>query len=498
MSASVHLSASRLLTGVSGLDDILFGGLSRGHMYLVEGHPGTGKTTLGMQFLVAGTRAGERCLYITMSESKAELQEAAQSRDWSLDGIEILEFVPDEASLADQQRYTVFHPAEVEMGGTVKKMLAEIERVVPDRVVIDSLAEFRLLTTDPFLYRKQLLALKQFFAGRKTTVLLLNDLAAQGDDHEALSIVHGVISLSKLVRSYGVTRRRIEILKMRAAGYRAGYHDYTLDADGVSVYPRLIAAEHGEDFADELLSSNLPALDALFGGGIERGTSTLIFGPDGVGKSSIAMQYARAAAARQERAVIYSFDETLRTAKKRARGMGMSIDAELNAQHLSLEQMDAAEISPGEFAWKIRREVEENKARIIVIDSVNGYLLSMPGESDLPLHMHELLEFLNQQGVSTFLVLAQQNLLSQGSDDVNVSYLADNVLIMRYFEAEASVRRAISVLKKRSAPHENTIRELQFGSDGIQLGEPLAGFKGVLSGTPESVSAGPETLTKDC
>ncbi|MCA1617111.1 MAG: AAA family ATPase, partial [Acidobacteria bacterium] len=429
MIASVKVSACRLLTGVSGLDDILLGGLSKGQMYLVEGRPGTGKTTLGMQFLLAGRSAGERCLYVTLSESKADLQETAESRGWSLDGVNILEFVADEASLADEERYTVFHPGEVELAGTMKKVLAEIDHFAPDRLVIDSLSEFRLLAPDPFLYRKQLLALKQFFADRKATVLLLNDLAAEGDDHQVLSIVHGVISLSKLPRSYGVTRRRIEILKMRAAGYRAGHHDYTLDANGFSVYPRLVAAEHGEDFADELLSSDLPALDALFGGGIERGTSTLVFGPDGVGKSSIAVQYACAAARRQERAVLYSFDETLRTAKKRARGLSMPIDAELTAEHLSLEQIDAAEISPGEFAWKIRREVEDNNARLIVIDSLNGYLLSMPGESDLALHMHELLEFLNQQGVSTFLVLTQQSILGQGSGDVNVSYLADNVLI---------------------------------------------------------------------
>ena len=321
-----------------------------------------------------------------------------------------MEFVPDEAILADEERYTVFHPGDIELASTIKKVLAEIECVAPDRLVIDSLSEFRLLAPEPFLYRRQLLALKQFFAGRSTTVLLLNDVAPEGDDHQVLSIVHGVISLSKLPRSYGVTRRRIEILKMRGANYRAGHHDYTLDADGISVYPRLVAAEHGEDFADEQLSSNLPALDALFGGGIERGSSTLVFGPDGVGKSSIAMQYAYAAATRQERAVVYYFDETLRAAKKRARGLGMSIEAELKAQHLCLEQMDAAEISPGEFAWKIRREVEEKNARVVVIDSLNGYLLSMPGESDLPLHMHELLEFLNQKGVSTFLVLGQQNL----------------------------------------------------------------------------------------
>jgi circadian clock protein KaiC len=496
MIVSAMSSVSRLLTGVLGLDDILLGGLSKGHMYLVEGQPGTGKTTLGMQFLLAGKSVGERCLYITLSETKVELREAADSRGWSLDGIEFVEFVPDEAILVDEQRYTVFHPGDIELASTIKKVLAEIERVAPDRLVIDSLSEFRLLAPEPFLYRRQLLALKQFFAGRSTTVLLLNDVAPEGDDHQVLSIVHGVISLSKLPRSYGVTRRRIEILKMRGADYRAGHHDYTLDAGGLSVYPRLVAAEHGEDFADELLSSNLPALDALFGGGIERGSSTLVFGPDGVGKSIIAMQYAYAAATRQERAVVYYFDETLRMAKKRASGLGMSVEVEVKAQHLCLEQMDAAEISPGEFVWKIRREVEEKNARVVVIDSLNGYLLSMPGESDLALHMHELLEFLNQKGVSTFLVLGQQNLLGQGSSDINISYLADNALIMRYFEAGASVRRAVSVLKKRSGAHENTIRELRFGSDGIQLGVPLAEFKGVLSGTPESIEV-PQTSIKE-
>lgn len=465
-------------------------------MYLVEGQPGTGKTTLGIQFLLAGKSVGDRCLYITLSETKIELQEASDSRGWSLNGIEFVEFVPDEAILADEERYTVFHPGDIELASTIKKVLAEIERVAPDRLVIDSLSEFRLLAPEPFLYRRQLLALKQFFAGRSTTVLLLNDVAPEGDDHQVLSIVHGVISLSKLPRSYGVTRRRIEILKMRGANYRAGHHDYTLDAGGLSVYPRLVAAEHGEDFVDELLSSNLPALDALFGGGVERGTSTLVFGPDGVGKSVIAMQYAYAAATRQERAVVYYFDETLRTAKKRASGLGMCVEAQVKANHLCLEQMDAAEISPGEFVWKIRREVEEKNARVVVIDSLNGYLLSMPGESDLALHMHELLEFLNQKGVSTFLVLGQQNLLGQGSSDINISYLADNALIMRYFEAGASVRRAVSVLKKRSGTHENTIRELRFGSDGIQLGEPLAEFKGVLSGTPESVEV-PQTSIKE-
>ena len=494
MSIPADSASSRLLTGVSGLDDILLGGLSKSHMYLVEGKSGTGKTTLGLQFVLEGKRMGERCLYVTLSESKAELEAAAMSHGWSLDDIAIAEFVPDEASLSEEERYTVFHPGEVELATTIKKLLAEIERIAPERLVIDSLSEFRLLAQDPLRYRRQLLALKQFFAGRKTTVLLLDDSTSDGEDQQVLSVVHGVIRLARIQRSYGVARRHLEIAKIRSVAYREGYHDYTLDHRGVMVYPRLVAAEHGEDFPDELLSSDLPPLDALFSGGIERGTSTLVFGPAGVGKSSVSMQYACAAATRGERAVVYYFDETIRTARKRAHSLGMKVDAEIKKQRLCLEQMDAAELSPGEFVWKIRREVEENNARVIVIDSLNGYLLSMPGEADLALHMHELLEFLNQKGVTTFLILTQQTLLGEGSGDINISYLADNVMIMRYFEAEASVRRAISVLKKRSGAHENTIRELRFGRNGIQLGEPLAGFKGVLSGTPDFIRA-PEVQT---
>ena len=372
MSLPAELKSSRALTGVSGLDDILLGGLSKSHMYLVEGKSGAGKTTLGLQFVLEGKRVGERCLYVTLSESKAELEAAAASHGWSLDDVSIAEFVPDEASLSDEERYTVFHPGEVELAETIKKLLVEIEQVGPDRLVIDSLSEFRLLAQDPFRYRRQLLALKQFFAGRRTTVLLLDDhLSAEGDQ-QVLSVVHGVIRFASLQRSYGVTRNHLEIVKMRSVAFRKGYHDYTLDRRGVVVYPRLVAAEHEDDFPDEQLSSNLPALDAMFAGGVERGTSTLIFGPAGIGKSSISMQYACAAAMRGERAVVYYFDETLRTAKKRARSLGTKVDAEIEKQHLRLEQVDAAELSPGEFVWKIRREVEDNNARVVVIDSLNG------------------------------------------------------------------------------------------------------------------------------
>jgi circadian clock protein KaiC len=479
----------RILTGISGLDEILSGGLSKGHTYLVEGSSGSGKTTMGMQFVIEGKRAGESCLYVTLSESIADLNIAAESHDWSLDGIAIAEFVPDEASLQDDQCYTVFHPGEVELATTTRKLLAEIERVGPDRLVVDSLSEFGLLAGDPVKFRRQLLALKQFFAQRNTTVLLLNDHAADGQDEQVHSIVHGVIRCGKVERSYGRVRRHLEIVKLRSSAYLEGYHDYSLDRRGVVVYPRLVAAGQDEDFAEEHLSSNLPALDAMFAGGIERGSSTLVLGPSGVGKSSIVMQYAYAAATRGERAVIYSFEETFRTARMRAHSLGMWIDPELQSQRLCIEQMDAAGVSPGEFAWKIRREVEERKARVIIIDSLNGFLRSMSGEADLAQHLHELLSFLNQKGIDTFLVLTQQALIGERTEPVDVSYLADTVLILRYFEVTASVRRAISVLKKRSGAHESTIRELRFSSAGIQVGEPLAGFKGILSGLPDSVQA---------
>jgi circadian clock protein KaiC len=357
--------------------------------------------------------------------------------------------------------------------------------VGPTRLVIDSLSEFRLLAQDPLRYRRQLLALKQFFTGRNTTVLLLDDLNPNADDQQVLSIVHGVLRFSTIERSYGVTRYRLEVMKLRSSAFRKGFHDYTLDFKGVVVYPRLIAAEYEEDVPNELLSSNLPALDAMFAGGLERGSSTLVMGPAGAGKSTIAMQYAHAAATRGERAVLYLFDEALRTAKMRARSLGMQIDPEIEKKRLCLEQVDAAELSPGEFIGKIIREVEDNNVHVVVIDSLNGFLRSMPGERDLALHLHELLAYLNRKGVNTFLILTQRALLGEGQGDIDISYLADTLLILRYFEAGASVRRAISVLKKRSGAHENTIRELRFNAGGIQLGEPLEGFKGVLTGTPD-------------
>ena len=478
---------SRIRTGVPSFDDILVGGLPKGEIYLVEGDPGTGKTTLGMQFVLEGKRQGERCLYVTLAESKSELEFGAQSHGWSLEGVPIAEFVPEEASLNGEDQYTIFHPSEVELATTVKKLIAEIERINPERLVIDSLTEFRLLAQDAIRYRRQLLALKTYLAGRHTTVLLLDDRTSSSTDLQVHSVVHGVFRLENLLRSYGVNRRRIEIVKIRGMAYRQGYHDYNVGREGVVIHPRLVAAEHGSDLPEQqqLLSSGLAGLDSMFGGGIERGSSTLILGPTGVGKSLMAMQYAFAAATRGERAVLYSFDEAVRTAKARARGLGMKIDPEIKKQHLCLEQIDPAELSPGEFVYRIKREVEEENTRVIVIDSLNGLRHSMSEERDLSLQLHELVVFLAHKNVATFIVLTQHGLVGNVYEDIEISYLADTVLLMRFFEAGASLRRAISALKKRSGAHELTIRELRIGPDGLHIGEPLTGFKGVLSGTPD-------------
>ena len=479
----------RTSTGVAGLDDILEGGLPSGQMYLLEGDPGTGKTTVAMQFLLAAIARGEKALYVTLSEPRQELIASADSHGWDLNQVPIVEFVPDEASLGADQQYTVFHPTEIELASTVVRLTEEIERHQPSCLVVDSLSELRLLAADNMKYRRQLLALKQFFAGRQTTALLLDDRTADGHDLQLQSIAHGVIRLQKLPRSFGVTRRQIEIVKLRGSTFREGYHDYSVLRGGVCVYPRLVASEHGVSFDGEFLASGIQPLDDLFKGGIPRGSSTLIIGPTGAGKSSIAMQYASAAARRGERAIVYAFDEVLRTAKARAEGLGMKIQAELDRGTLSMTQIDPAELSPGEFVWQIRNDVNDRDTRVVVIDSLNGFLNSMPGEQDLILHLHELLSYLNQKGVVTILVMAQQGLVGTMSTPVDVSYLADTVVLLRYFEALGHIRQSIAVLKKRIGDHERTLRELTFRPGAIQVGEPLQEFQGVLTGTPEYIGS---------
>ncbi len=475
----------RIETGVSGLDDILSGGLPAGQMYLIEGDPGTGKTTLAMQFILAGVPGGGKSIYITLSESRDELESSASSHGWNPKDIPIAEFVPAEASLQPEEQYTIFRPSEVELSDTIQKLTTLIESSKPDRVVIDSLSELRLLAADPMRYHRQLLALKHFFAGRDCTVLLLDDRTAEGSDTQLQSIAHGVIRLEKMHRSYGVTRRQLEVVKLRGSAFREGFHDYNILRGGLCVYPRLVAQEHLDAFAGGRISSDLPGLDQMFGGGVNRGSSTLLIGPSGCGKSTLAMVYGLAAAQRGERTIVYVFDEVLRTAQDRLESIGMHVRPEIAKGTLHMVQVDPAMLSPGEFAAQIRRDVDTHETRVVVIDSLNGYLTSMPGERDLNVHVHELIAYLNQKGVATFLIYTQHGLIGQMQTEVDISYLSDTVVLLRYFEASGSLRKLVSVVKQRVGHHEDTLRELKITSAGVEIGEPLTSFRGVMTGIPE-------------
>lgn len=475
----------RYATGIAGLDDILGGGLARNHLYLVEGDPGTGKTTIAMQFLLEGVRRGQKGLYITLSESKAELLEIADSHGWSLDGIEIFEIVPDEAQLKPDAQYTVFKPSEIEMSDTTNAVIAEVERLQPARVVFDSLSELRLLASDSLRYRRQILGLKQYFSGRKCTVLLLDDRTGEGHDQQLQSIAHGVVLMESVEREYGIKRRRLEVKKLRGAKFREGFHDYRIKRGGVEVYPRLVAAEHYVTFQPAQLKSGIPALDALLGGGLDSGTSTLLLGPAGCGKSTIAARYAVSTVEHGDRAALFTFDETLATLAIRAKGLGMDIKKHVDAGTLQLRQVDAAELSPGQFAHEIRHLVETQDLKLLIIDSLNGFLNAMPGEHFLAMQLHELLAFLSQKGVTTLMTVSQVGFVGTNIDTpVDVSYLADTVLLFRYFEASSEVRQALSVIKKRSGEHERTIRELVMRNGVISVGEVLTEFDGVLTGSP--------------
>jgi circadian clock protein KaiC len=473
---------SRIDTGVSGLNDILSGGLPAGQMYLLEGDPGTGKTTLAMQFIIAGMRAGENALYLTLSESKAGLEGSARSHGWKIEHLPIEEFIPAEASLNPKQQYSVFHPSEIELSETVQKLTQLIEEKKPDRLVIDSLSELRLLAAEPMRYRRQLLALKHFFAGRDTTVLLLDDRTGGHDDMQLQSIAHGVVRLEKMRRTYGVTRRRAEVIKLRGSAYREGFHDYTIARGGLQIFPRLVASEHAAPFDGERIRSGLDALDQMFGGGISRGSSTLLMGPSGSGKSTLAMAYAYAAAKRGDRAIVYAFDEVLRTAQDRAEGLGMPVREEIAKGTLAMSQINPAELSPGQFTWQIRRDVETRDTRVVVIDSLNGFLMSMPGEHDLDLHLHELIAFLNQKGVATFLIYTQHGLIDEMQSEVDVSYLADTVILLRYMEVDGEIRQVLSVIKQRVGPHERTLRELRMTHKGVDISDTLSSFHGLMGG----------------
>lgn len=485
-------------TGIEGLDDVLAGGLRAHRLYLIEGVPGSGKTTLALQFLREGLRLREPVLYITLSETQEELQEVAESHGWTLDGITVRELVPSESLLHPEEQYTMFHPADVELSETTKTILADVERIKPTRVVFDSLSELRLLAGNPLRYRRQILALKQFFAGRKCTVMLLDDLTSSERDLQVQSIAHGVVLLEQLNPEYGAERRRLRVVKFRGVKFRGGNHDYTIVRGGLTVFPRIVASEHRKEMRPVRLSSGLPALDNLLGGGIEQGTSTVIVGPPGTGKSTLAAQFAAAAAARGERAAMFIFDESRNTLISRAAGLGIELSRHIEAGRITVQQVDPAELSPGEFAHAVRRAVSERNVAVVVIDSLNGYLAAMPSEKYLVIQLHELLTYLGQCGVATLMVGAHQGLVGmQMQAPVDASYLADAVLLLRYFEDRGEIRQIISVVKKRGGDHERTIREFSLKNGRIQIGEKMHDFRGVLTGVPTFEGKSPELAHKD-
>ena len=482
----------RAPTGVAGLDEVLQGGLPRNRLYLIEGDPGAGKTTLALQFLLAGMADGEPGLYVTLSETKEELTGVAESHGWSLDDLTVCELAPPGERLRPDSQYTLFHPSEVELGETTQVVLDRVEHVRPTRVVFDSLAEMRLLARDSLRFRRQILALKHFFIGRQCTVLFLDDLESRNSESHVHTVVNGVVVLEQLAPLYGPERRRLRVVKLRGVRYRGGFHDFTIRTGGLEVFPRLVAAESREPAPPTAVASGVRELDALLGGGVERGTSTLIMGPAGSGKSAIATSYAVAAIERGERATLYVFDETIGTFLHRSAGLGMSLAPLIDSRRLFVQQIDPAELSPGEFAHRVRTAVTRDGVRVVVLDSLNGYLSAMPDEKLLIPQLHELLVFLNQHGIVTILVCAQNGLIGAGMvNPVDVSYLADTVLLLRHFEAGGEMRRAISVPKRRTGPHERTLREFRLSSGGLQVGEPLREFEGVLTGAPRYLGTTP-------
>jgi circadian clock protein KaiC len=485
MKTKIHAEPNgRCTMGVEGLDDILGGGLPRNRIYLIQGDPGVGKTTVALQFLMEGVRQGETSLYITLSETREELEVVAASHGWKLDDVNLYELSSVTESLKGEADNTFFHPSEVELNRTTKALLDEVERVKPTRVVFDSLSEMRMLAETPLRYRRQILQLKQFFAGRKCTVLLLDDRSAGARDLQIESIAHGVLGLQRSSPEYGIARRQMTIQKIRGVKFREGNHDLIIQTGGMVIFPRLVAAEHHAKFKRESFPSGIKELDALLGGGLDRGTSNMFMGPPGTGKSTIAIKFALAAAARGEKVLFFVFDETIGTMMNRASQLGMDIAPHVKTGAITVEQIDPAEISPGELVHRIRHAVGRDETRMVIIDSINGYLNAMPAERYLNLQLHELLAFLNQQGIVTIMVLAQQGLVGSMQSTVDLTYLADTVVMLRYFEARGAVKQAISIIKKRSGNHERTIREIHISKEGITVGKPLVGLQGVLTGTP--------------
>jgi circadian clock protein KaiC len=471
-------------TGIEGLDHILLGGFPRNHVYLLQGDPGVGKTTLGLQFLLDGVRHGEGALYLTLSETRDELHAVAKSHGWDMTGVEVFEQLVGEQSLEEEDS-TVFYPSEIELGQTIKAMLTEVDRLKPKRVVLDSLSEIRLLAQSTLRYRKQILALKQFFANRNITVLLLDDRTAEVNDLQLQSVPHGVVELERYTPLYGSARRRLQLVKVRGLNFRDGYHDFSIKTGGIVVYPRLIAAEHRRYSEQTQLPSGVAALDEMLGGGIERGSSTLIMGPAGAGKSALATQYAIGAALRGEKAAMFVFEESLSSLFNRSASLGMPLREQADAGNIIVRQIDPAQLQPGEFASLVRESVEVDGARVLIIDSLNGYLNAVPEERFLLLHLHELLSYLGQSDVATVLVFAQHGLMGAAmTTTVDVSYLADAVILLRYFEARGRIRKALSIVKKRGGVHDTGIRDFSMSGKGLAIGARLEDYRGVLTGVP--------------